>query len=91
MTVNSHTARPDGGHGITASIFLSKGARGLRTILARIGAKAKSALKALQMARMQSVFSNMNDHQLAQIGIQRSDIPKYAETLMAEEGYETGR
>jgi len=55
------------------------------SILARMGAKAHSALKSLQMARMLSTLANMSDHQLAQIGIQRSDIPKYAETLMAEE------
>ncbi|AXI44282.1 hypothetical protein C1J02_08705 [Sulfitobacter sp. SK011] len=48
-------------------------------------AKAHSAMRTLQMARMLSTLSNMSDHQLAQIGIQRSDIPKYAETLMAEE------
>ncbi|HDZ81174.1 MAG TPA: DUF1127 domain-containing protein [Roseobacter sp.] len=60
-------------------------AHGFLSILARIGAKAKSVLNALQMARMLSTLSNMSDHQLAQIGIQRSDIPKYAETLMANE------
>ncbi|MGJ8570837.1 MAG: DUF1127 domain-containing protein [Hoeflea sp.] len=85
MTVNLHTAGPDGRHAITASISLSKIAHGFLSILARFGAKAKSALKALQMARMLSTLSNMSDHQLAQIGIQRSDIPKYAETLMADE------
>jgi len=54
-------------------------------LLTRIRAKANTALKALQMARMMSVLSNMSDYQLAQIGISRSDIPKYAETLMAGE------
>jgi uncharacterized protein YjiS (DUF1127 family) len=70
---------------ITAEISLSKIAHGILSILARFGAKAKSTLKALQMARMLSVLSNMSDHQLAQIGIQRSDIHKYAETLMTNE------
>lgn len=54
-------------------------------LLARIGAKAHAGLKALQMARMLSTLSSMSDHQLAQIGISRSDIPKYAETLMADD------
>jgi uncharacterized protein YjiS (DUF1127 family) len=85
MTVNSHTAGPDGRHAVAASISISMIAHGFLSILARIGAKAKSALNALQMARMLSTLSNMSDHQLAQIGIQRSDIPKYAETLMANE------
>lgn len=85
MTFNSHTAGPDTRHAATASTSLSKMAHGFVSILARIGAKAHSALKSLQMAQMLSTLANMSDHQLAQIGIQRSDIPKYAETLMAEE------
>ena len=84
MTVNSHTAGPDGRHAVTASISLSKIAHSFLSILAWFGAKAKSTLKALQMGRMLSMLSNMSDHQLAQIGIQRSEIPKYAETLMAD-------
>jgi len=51
--------------------------------LTRIGAKAHGVLRTLQMARMLSILSNMSDSQLAQIGISRSDIPKYAETLMS--------
>ena len=94
MTVNSHMAGPDGRQAVTASISLSKTAHGFLSVMARIGSKAManatSALRALQMGRMLSTLSNMSDHQLAQIGIQRSDIPKYAETLMAEE-YEIGR
>lgn len=85
MTVNSHTAGPDGRHAVTASISLSKIAHSFLSILAWFGTKAKSTLKALQMGRMLSTLSNMSDHQLAQIGIQRSEIPKYAETLMADE------
>ncbi|WP_236939978.1 DUF1127 domain-containing protein [Falsihalocynthiibacter arcticus] len=85
MTVNSHTAGPEGRHAVTATISLSKMAHGFVSILAPIGAKAHSVLKSLQMARMLSTLANMSDHQLAQIGIRRSDIPKYAETLMAEE------
>lgn len=54
-------------------------------ILARLGVKAKSGLRAMQTAQMQSTLSSMSDHQLAQIGISRSDIPKYAATLMENE------
>ena len=54
-------------------------------LLARLGVKARSGLRALQMARMLSTLSSMSDHQLAQIGISRSDIPKYAATLMENE------
>ncbi|WP_254693246.1 DUF1127 domain-containing protein [Sulfitobacter sp. SK011] len=85
MAFNSHTAGPDTGHAATALTSLSKMAHGFVSILVRFMAKAHSAMRTLQMARMLSTLSNMSDHQLAQIGIQRSDIPKYAETLMAEE------
>lgn len=85
MAFNSDTAGSDTRHATTATISLSKMAHSFVSILARIGAKAHSAVKSLQMARMLSSLANMSDHQLAQIGIRRSDIPKYAETLMAEE------
>jgi uncharacterized protein YjiS (DUF1127 family) len=85
MAFNSDMIGSDTRHAAAASTSLSKMAHGFVSILARIGAKAHSALKFLQMARVSSTLANMSDHQLAQIGIQRSDIPKYAETLMAEE------
>ncbi len=85
MAFSSDTARSDTRHAATATISLSKLAHSFVSILARVRAKAHSALKSLQMARMLSTLANMSDHQLAQIGIQRSDIPKYAETLMAKE------
>ena len=47
--------------------------------------KAHEALKAVQLARMMSVLSNLNDHQLAQIGISRNEIQDYAKMLMANE------
>lgn len=79
MTVNTQVPKPYVGYASTGFIAL----------LVRLGtkamAKARAALRALQMARMLSTLSNMSDYQLAQIGISRSDIPKYAETLMANE------
>ena len=75
MTISSQTIRPGFSHTVAKSV----------TLMARIGAKAQAVLKALQMARMLSTLSNMSDSQLAQIGISRSDIPKYAETLIAGE------
>ena len=75
MAANTETAGTDRGHAIALSI----------SFLAWIGTTANAALKALQMARMLSTLSNMNDYQLAQIGISRSDIPEYAAKLMADE------
>ncbi len=57
----------------------------LFALLVRLGAKVHAGIRALQMARMLSTLSSMSDHQLAQVGISRSDIPKYAATLMDNE------
>ncbi|WP_299784641.1 DUF1127 domain-containing protein [uncultured Marivita sp.] len=75
MAFSTHTAGPERGRVVVTSIAL----------LAWVGNKAKAALKALQMARMLSTLSHMSDYQLAQIGISRSEIPAYAEKLMADE------
>ncbi|MGC1496706.1 MAG: DUF1127 domain-containing protein [Sulfitobacter sp.] len=75
MTFNTQPAETGGSHAIN----------GLISVLASLGAKANAAMKTLQMARMISTLTNMSDYQLTQIGISRSDIPKYAETLMANE------
>lgn len=88
MTVSSQTAGPDNRQTASASISLSKNAHGLLSLLVRFGGKAivkaHSALNTIQTGRMVSTLSDMSDHQLSQIGIQRSDIPKYAETLMSD-------
>ena len=75
MAFSTYTTGPGRGRIVGTSIAL----------LAWVGTKAKAAFKALQMARMLSTLSNMSDHQLAQIGISRSEIPAYAEKLMADE------
>lgn len=75
MTFNTQPAETSSRHAITGLILL----------LATLGAKASAALRTLQVARMMSTLSSMSETQLAQIGISRSDIPEYAETLMAKE------
>jgi uncharacterized protein YjiS (DUF1127 family) len=75
MTVNTQPAETGSRHAFN----------GLISLLVTFGAKANATLRTLQMARMMSTLSSMSDYQLAQIGISRSDIPKYAETLMAKE------
>ncbi|WP_108862240.1 DUF1127 domain-containing protein [Ruegeria sp. Alg231-54] len=79
MAFSSHTDKPARLHAPAA----------IGAVLAQVGrsalTKARIALKTLQMARMMSTLSNMSDHQLAQIGISRSDIPNYAEKLMAND------
>ncbi len=74
MAANTQAAGADRGHVIALSI----------SFLGWVGSTTNAALKALQMARMLSTLSSMNDHQLAQIGISRSDIPEYAAKLMAD-------
>lgn len=79
MAVNMQTFTSDGHHAIgrLGQLFVSF-ARNTRV-------KSKTALKALQMARMMSTLANMSDNQLAHIGISRADIPDYAKTLLADE------
>ena len=48
-------------------------------------ATAKSVVKATQTARMMSVLAKMSDRQLAEIGIKRSEIARYAKRLMEDE------
>lgn len=48
-------------------------------------AKVGGALRALQLARMQSILSQMSDYQLAQVGVKRSQIADFAATLMARD------
>ncbi|WP_159086967.1 DUF1127 domain-containing protein [Loktanella sp. Alg231-35] len=87
MTASPNTTGPEGHHIATSA--LTQNAPVFLEALARFGgnamAKAKSVLRAVQMARMLSTLSKMSDAQLAMIGIQRSDIPQYAKTLMAED------
>ena len=54
-------------------------------LFASFRAKAGSILRSVQMGRMISTLSSMSDSQLSHIGISRSDIPKYAETLMEKD------
>ena len=85
MAVNSDMDELNVRHVVTSAISLPKIVYGFLSLLAQIGVKAKSILKNIQMARMLSVLSRMSDYQLAQIGIPRSDIAKYAEALMVDE------
>ncbi|WP_252731304.1 DUF1127 domain-containing protein [Lentibacter algarum] len=59
------------------------------SFLSRFGratkAKLHTGFMVFQTARMMSVLSSMSDYQLKQIGISRSDIPNYAEVLVAGE------
>lgn len=75
MAISTQTATTDRVSVVASSIALFVSAK----------AKAHAALRAVQMARMLSTLSSMTDSQLAHIGISRSDIPQYAQTLMAEQ------
>lgn len=45
--------------------------------------RGASLVLTCQTARMISVLSEMDDSQLAQIGIERSDIPRYAAEILS--------
>ena len=79
MAFNSHTTGSDRRHALTAAAPLLIG------FARNAAAKARGVVKTLQTARMMSTLSNMRDDQLAEMGLLRSDIPDYAEKLMAED------
>ena len=45
----------------------------------------RSGLHTIQCARMLQALSSLSDHQLAEIGIARQDIPQYAARLMSQD------
>ena len=57
----------------------------LNRALAAIGSGMSAAGTSLKVARMASALSNLSDHQLAEIGIKRSDIMRRAEHLITSE------
>jgi len=72
----------------SALVTLSSKASEWLSILARIAIQTvtmtRSPSRAFQTTRIMAILSQMNDHQLEQIGITRSEILKYAEKLMAK-------
>lgn len=61
------------------------GSGAIPAFFARLRDRAAGVVKALQAARMVSVLGEMSDSQLAGIGITRSDIPRYAAYLIADD------
>ncbi len=56
-----------------------------------IGRASRSTLKALQTARMMQALNGLSDSQLAEIGVERRDIPRYAAHLMSDmQSHEAG-
>lgn len=50
--------------------------------LAAVGRAIGSVVKTVQVARMMQVLATIDQQQLADLGIERSDIPAYAEWLV---------
>lgn len=83
MTFSTHPVASTGPNSLSQRLwgFLQALMRGGRAVLGF----GHSVLRALQTGRMMSTLTNMSDDQLAQIGITRADIPRYALKLMEEE------
>ncbi|AHD01116.1 hypothetical protein METH_10855 [Leisingera methylohalidivorans DSM 14336] len=81
MANSTQPAGSGNGHTSAHSSALSRFFWGVRT---KTFATARSVVKTLETARMMSVLAAMNDQQLTQIGISRSDIPRYAEWLISD-------
>tara|TARA_R110002124_G_scaffold104370_10_gene254327 strand:- start:10215 stop:10589 length:375 start_codon:yes stop_codon:yes gene_type:complete len=54
-----------------------------RVGLRAVGRACQTALQVMQTARMMHILSGFGDKQLAEIGIERCDIPSYAERLVS--------
>lgn len=85
MTDHSHMGGASG-HNINATSF------SVRSLFAdfadfsgKAAAKFRSGTRALQLARMKSILAQMSDYQLSQVGITRSEISVYAESLMGRD------
>ncbi len=76
---------PLGGRGIALRSAASEVGIAISDLAARFSTKFERMMRNLQLARMKSVLMNMNDEQLAQIGIKRSEISRYARTLTIDE------
>ncbi len=55
---------------------------GLGGAVARLGRWLMGGVHVIQCARMSQALAEMNDHQLAKIGITRAEIPTYAASLV---------
>ena len=90
MAVNDHPARFSIHSAVSRRYPSPLRMRGILPAIKTLGAivrsKTASVVHTLQVARMMSVLSEMSDTQLAQIGITRSDIPRYAASLFPEYG-----
>lgn len=80
MTFNSRT-EPTGGY----TALFSGLAAAVSKFFVRLRINGASWLRALQLARMKSVLMSMSDEQLAQIGIIRTEISRYAKSLMSDD------
>lgn len=60
----------------------------LNRALAAVGSGVAAVGTSLKVARMASALSNLSDHQLAEIGVTRSDIMRHAEHLITSENDE---
>ena len=72
--------QPPGGHRSMNAVISY-----LNRALATIGSGMSAAGTSLKVARMASALNNLSDHQLAQIGITRSDIKRHAKSLVSYE------
>lgn len=81
MAFDARTAATGGGLTALTTSF----AAAIPRFFATLRMKGASWLKAVQLARMKSVLMSMNDEQLAQIGIIRTEISRYAKSLISDD------
>lgn len=72
-TIHTNPPRADGVHVFGAA----------RAGLRWVGRACQTVLQIFQTARMMQILCGLGDRQLAEIGIERCDIPNYAERLIS--------
>jgi len=84
MATNTQSALSSGGYSADTPAKALQNAADLSSFWRRMGASVSVMLKNYQVSQMKSVLMGMNDAQLSQIGIRRSEIANYAEQLVEE-------
>lgn len=72
-SIHTNPPRADGVHVFGAA----------RAGLSRVGGACQTVVRIFQTAKMMQILCGLGDRQLAEIGIERCDIPSYAERLIS--------
>jgi len=82
---DAQTTVPAGKASIASSLPHFDPVKSIGQFWANVRVRWAETYRKTQIARMKSILMSMSDHQLEQIDIKRTDIGRYAESLMSGE------